>query len=242
MTSPATGVMSPRREARIAGAWYAALAVLSAFGILFVDARLYVPGDAAATAGRILADEWVYRLGISSTLLSQVAQVLVGLSFYRLFKSVDKGLVRTMLALVIAMVPVAFLNMLNKFAPLMLLGDPAYLKAFTPGQLQALAVLFIELQRYGTLIVEVFWGLWLLPLGLLVYKSGLFPRVLGVLLIVNCAAYLVDFLLAVMWPGVRTAAAPVINALSAVGEIPFLLWLLIRGSRNTPRNAPVVSA
>jgi hypothetical protein len=226
-------VMSPRREARIAGMWYAVLAVLSMFGILFVDARLYVPGDAAATAARILADQWLYRLGIASTLVSQVAQVIVGLAFYRLFKSVDKGLARTMLALVIAMVPVAFLNMLNKFAPLILLGDPAYLKAFEPAQLQALGMIFIELERYGMLIVEVFWGLWLLPLGLLVYKSGLFPRVLGILLVVNCAAYLVDFLLAVIWPGARAGAAPVVNALSAVGEIPFLLWLLIRGSRNT---------
>jgi hypothetical protein len=77
--------MSPRRDARIAGMWYAILAALSVFGMLFVDARLYVPGDAAATASRILADQWVYRLGIASTLAGQVCQVFVGLAFYRLF-------------------------------------------------------------------------------------------------------------------------------------------------------------
>ena len=229
--------MSGARDARIAGMWYAVVAVFSMFGILFVGAKLYVPGDAAATASRILADQWLYRVGIASTLAGQVAQVLVGLAFYRLFESVDKSLARTMLALVVAMVPVAFLNMLNKFAPLILLGDPAYLKAFQPGQLQALAMLFIELERYGTLIVEVFWGLWLLPLGLLVYKSGLFPRILGVLLVINCAAYVVDFLLAVVWPDLRAEAAGVLNALCAVGEIPFLLWLLVVGSRNAPRHS-----
>jgi hypothetical protein len=233
--------LSPRREARIAGAWYAVMAVLTAFGILFVDARLYVPGDAAATAARIMADQWTYRLGIASALAGQVIQVIVGLAFYRLFKSVDKRQARTMIALVIAMVPVAFFNMLAKFAPLILLGDPGYLKAFQPDQLRALAMLFIDLQRYGTLIVEVFWGLWLLPLGLLVYKSGLFPRVLGILLVVNCAAYLVDFLLAVLWPGVRVSAAPILNPLCAVGEIPFLLWLLIRGSRSSRRDARAAS-
>jgi hypothetical protein len=234
--------ISARREARIAGAWYAVLAVLSMFGILFVDARMYVPGDAAATAARILADPWIYRVGIASTLLGQVAQVMVGLAFYRLFRLVDKGLARTMLALVVAMVPVAFLNMLNKFAPLILLGEPTYLKAFEPGQLQALSMLFIELERYGTLIVEVFWGLWLLPLGLLVYRSRVFPRALGILLVVNCAAYLVDFLLAVVWPETRTEVAPVLNALCAVGEIPFLLWLLIRGSAATSRKAAAAAA
>jgi hypothetical protein len=234
--------MSPRRQARIAGMWYAILTVLTVFSMLYVDARLYVPGDAAATAARIMADQWVYRLGIASSLVGQVCQIFVGLAFYRLFKSADKGLARALLALVVAMVPVAFLNMLNEFAPLVLLGDSAYLKAFEPGQLQALSMLFVELQRYGVLIISVFWGLWLLPLGLLVYKSGLFPRVLGILLIVNCSAYLLDFLLAVIWPGVRASAAPVLNALCAVGEIPLLFWLLIRGSRNAPRVAATAPA
>jgi len=234
--------MSPRREARIAGMWYAVLTVFTVFGMLYVDARLYVPGDAAATASRIMADQWVYRLGIASSLAGQVCQVFVGLAFYRLFKSVDKGQARALLALVVAMVPVAFLNMLSKFAPLILLGDSAYMKAFEPGQLQALSMLFIELQRYGVLITGVFWGLWLLPLGLLVYKSGLFPRVLGILLIVNCSAYLLDFLLAIIWPGVRASVAPVLNALCAVGEVPLLFWLLIRGARNTPRNAAAIRA
>ena len=234
--------ISPRRDARIAGIWYAVVAVLSALGMLYADARLYVPGDAAATASRILAEQWLYRLGIASTLAGQVCQVFVGLAFYRLFKRVDRALARTLLALVVAMVPVAFLNMLNKFAPLILLGDSAYMKAFEPGQLNALAMLFIELQRYGTFITEVFWGLWLLPLGLLVYKSGFLPRVFGVLLFINCAAYVADFLLAIIWPGVRASVAPIVNALSAVGEIPLLLWLLIRGARNTPRNAAAIRA
>jgi hypothetical protein len=234
--------ISPRREARIAGLWYAALTVLTVFSMLYVDSRLYIPGDAAATAARIMANQWVYRLGIAASLVGQVCQIFVGLAFYRLFKSVDKGLARALIALVVAMVPVAFLNMLNEFAPLVLLGDPAYLKAFEPGQLQALSMLFIELQRYGVLIIGVFWGLWLLPLGLLVYKSGLFPRVLGILLIVNCSAYLVDFLLAIVWPGVRASVAPVLNALCTVGEIPLLLWLLIRGARNAPRSAAVAAS
>jgi hypothetical protein len=226
---------SPRRSARVAGIWYAILTVLTIFGIVFADSRFYVPGDAAATAGRILADDLLFRLGIASNLAGQACQIFVGLAFYRLFKAVDKGQARTMLALVVAMVPIAFLNMLNKFAPLILLGNSAFLKAFEPAQLQALAMLFIELQKYGTVIVGVFWGLWLLPLGLLVFKSGYFPKILGVLLVINFAGYLLDCFMALLFPGVRAIVSPILITLQAIGEVPFLLWLLIRGARNPAR-------
>ena len=231
---------SLRKSARVAGIWYALLTVLSVFGILFVDSRFYVSGDAAATAGRILAGQWLFRLGIASNLAGQTCFIFVGLAFYRLFESVDKEQARSMLALVVASVPIAFLNMLNKFAPVILLGDSGFLKAFQPAQLQALAMLFIELQKYGTLIVEVFWGLWLLPLGLLVFKSGFFPKVLGVLLVINCGSYVLDCLMAILFPGVRAVLSPITNALSAIGEIPFLLWLIIRGARDPTRKDGVL--
>jgi hypothetical protein len=219
------------KDSRVAGIWYAVLTVLSVFGVLYADSTFSVSGDAAATASRILANEWMYRLGIASNLAGQACFVFVGLAFYKLFQSVDKNQARSLLALVVASVPVAFLNMLNKFAPIILLGDSSFLKAFAPAQLQALAMMFIELQKYGTLIVGVFWGLWLLPLGLLVYKSRFFPRILGVLLLVNGASYILDSFMGLLFPGVRAAIAPAISALLAIGEIPFLLWLLARGAR-----------
>lgn len=233
---------SPRRDARVAGAWYAVLTVLTVFGILYADSRFYVAGDAAATAGRILADPWMFRLGIASNLAGQACQLFVGLAFYRLFERVDEEQARTLLALVVAMVPIAFLNMLNKFAPLILLGDSPFTKAFEPTQLQALAMLFIELQKYGTLIVGVFWGLWLLPLGLLVFKSGYFPKVLGVLLVINFASYMVDCLLVLLFPSVRVLVLPILMMLMAVGEVPFLLWLLIRGARAPARSEVIPQA
>jgi hypothetical protein len=222
---------SPLKVSRIAGIWYALLTVCSVFGILYVDARFYVLGDAAATAGSILANPWLFRLGIVSNLAGQACFLFAGLAFYRLFKSVDKDQARSLLMLVVASVPIAFLNMLNKFAPIILLGDSGFLKAFEPAQLRALAMLFIELQKYGTLIVSVFWGLWLLPLGILVFKSGFFPKVLGILLVINFAAYILDCLLAFLFPDVRAAVSPIMTVLLAIGEIPFLLWLLIRGAR-----------
>lgn len=227
---------APRKAANAARIWYVLLSVFSIFGILYADARFYVPGDAAATAGRILADEWLFRLGIVSNLAGQVCQIFVGLALYKLFKSVDKDQARTLLAFVVAMVPIAFLNMLNKFAPLILLGDSTLAKTFEPAQLQALALLFIELQKYGTLIFGVFCGLWLLPLGLLVFKSGYFPKFLGVLLLIGCAGYIVESFTAFILPNARAVVSPVANTAATIGELPFVLWIVIRGARNPARN------
>jgi Domain of unknown function (DUF4386) len=228
---------SPRKIARVAGLWYALLTAFGVFGIVYADSQFYVPGDTAATAGKILASEWIFRLGIASNLASQICFIFLGLAFFKLFESVDANQARTLLALVVASVPIAFLNMLNKFAPLILLGDSAFSRTFEPAQLQALAMLFIELQKYGTLIVGVFWGLWLLPLGLLVFKSGYFPKIFGILLLIGFGCYLLDSLMAVLFPEARESISPIMSALLAIGEIPFLVWLLIWGARNPVRNA-----
>ena len=232
--------LSPRYLARIAGLWYLILTACSIFGVMYVNTQIYVPGDAAATAARIMDNESLYRMGIVSGLAGQASFVFVGLAFYRLFKSVDLGQARALLALVIAAVPVAFLDMLNKFAPLILLGDPAFQTAFDPSQLQALAMLFILLEKYGILIVGLFWGLWLMPLGILTYKSGFLPRLLGILLMINCVAYLADTVLAILAPDLRTMITPVMIVFQIIGEIPFLLWLLIRGAKN-PRPTELAS-
>ena len=220
----------PNKTARIAGMWYLLLTVFSIVGIVFADSRFYVSGDAAATMARISADEGLFRLTIACNLAGQVCQIFVGLTLYRLFKPVDQNQARTLLALVVAMVPIAFLNMLAKFAPL-ILGDSSFAKAFDSVQLHSLAMLFLELQQTGIILASVFWGLWLFPLGILVLKSGYFPKVLGVLLFVGGASYLVDSGLAIVFPKVRTLLAPFTSTLSGVGELPFVLWIVIVGVR-----------
>ena len=136
-----------------------------------------------------------------------------------------------LLALVVAAVPVAFLGLLTKFVPLLLWANPVFAQVFEPAQLQALSLLSIQLAQHSILMVGIFWGLWLLPLGILVWKSGFLPRVLGILLVINCAAYVVDSLLAVILPETRTALGPVMTMLQIIGEVPLLLWLLIRGAK-----------
>jgi hypothetical protein len=173
----------------------------------------------------------LFRLGIVSNLVGQVCFVFLGLAFYDLFKSTDKSRARTLLALVTASVPIAFLSMLNKLAPLVLLKDPGFLKAFEPAQLQALAMLFLELHKYGSLLAGIFWGLWLFPLGLLVFESGYFPRFLGVLLFAGFAGYLGESLAAFLFPSAGKVVSPIFNMLMIIGEVPFMLWLIIFGAR-----------
>jgi len=222
--------LSPNHTSRIAGFWYLGLAVFASVGMLLADARFVVPGDAAATAAAIRGDGLLYRLGIASALVGQGCFVFVGLAFGRLFRPVDESLARALVTLVVVAVPIAFLNEVFRFAPVVLLGEPS-LPGFEPAQLQALALFFLKLHEEGILIVSVFWGLWLLPLGILTWKSGFFPRVFGALLLVNGVSYVVDSFVGLVVPDVHRAIAPVMGVLLAIGEIPFLLWLLVRGAR-----------
>lgn len=238
--------MNPSKAtARTAGLLYLLLAVTGGFSMLYVPS-LIVPGDAAATAANIAANESLFRLGIVSGLISQVVFVLLVLALYALFRGVSRGYSSAMVALVIAAAPVAFLNMLNQVAALHMLGGAAYLTAFAPGQVHALMMLFLDLHGDGLLIVELFWGLWLLPLGLLVIRSGFIPRVIGVLLLIGFAGYLLDFATRLLFPDYTAIVSP-IAGVSKFGELAIIIWLLIKGVKEqraplAEQHAPLSSA
>jgi len=220
--------MNPtKKTARTAGLLYLVLAVTGGFSMLYVPS-LIVPGDAAATAKNIVAHESLFRIGIVSGLVCQVVFVFLVLALYKLFKGVNNTHASVMVALVVAAVPVAFLNMLNQLAALHVLSGAGYLRVFAPDQLNALLMLFLDLHSQGLLIVEIFWGLWLLPLGLLVIKSRFIPGFLGVLLIIGCFGYLIDFLTRLLFPGYTAIVSPIAGA-SKFGELAMILWLLIKG-------------
>ena len=163
---------SLKKTARGAGILYVILDVLLIFSGMYVDPKLYVPGDAAATVSSILEFEWLFRLGFVSNLAGQIVSLFLVHTLYKLFRSVDKGQARLMVMLLALSVPVTFLNMLNQYAAVLLISGAGHLSAFNPAQLQTLAMIFLNLYDRGTIIAEIFWGLWLVPLGLLAYKSG----------------------------------------------------------------------
>jgi hypothetical protein len=214
---------SINRTARLAGALYLALMPFGFFGIIYVPSVLVVSGDAATTSRNIMASEWLLRSGIVSHLISQIILIFLVLALYRLLKPVNKDHAVLMVVLALLAVPIASLNEINHLAALRLLTN-ANEGAFTTSQLQAQAMLFLDMRQNGILVTLIFWGLWLLPLGVLVFKSGFMPKVLGVLLVIAAAGYVVDVATQLLSPGL-----PTIGQFTFVGEILFTLWLLIRG-------------
>jgi hypothetical protein len=225
------------RNARVAGLLYLSL-LTSPLRLIYIPSKLFVPGNAAATAANIAAHETLFRLGIVSDLFSATMLIFLMLALYRLFKGVDQDLARLVVILGALMVtPIYFVNTLNDMAALMLVRGPDFLAAFDKPQRDALAMLFLRLHHGGEVANEVFWGLWLFPFGLLVYRSRFLPRILGLWLMVNCFAYLALSLTGVMWPqyegAVFRSAQP-----AMLGELAIMLWLLIMGAKE-PSTAPV---
>jgi hypothetical protein len=216
---------SIKKTARIAGLLYLALAVLSAFGLVYVPSMLIVPGDAAATANNIVTSESLFRLGFMSNLIAFTVNVFVALFLYKLLKPVNKNMASLMVILILIGLAIGMLNELNQFAALLLLGGADHLTAFTADQLQALASLFLDIYKHGFSIAHIFWGLWLFPLGYLVFKSGFLPKVIGVLLIIAGLGYLVDFTLFFLFPDITVT----VSEFTFVGEVLLILWLLIKG-------------
>ncbi len=223
---------SNKRAARIAGLWYVLMAVTGAFSLLYVPSRIIVAGDAAQTADHIAASGSLLRLGAVSSLISNVFFIFLVLTLYQLFKEVSKAQARLMVIFVLASIPIAFVNVLIQMAPLALLSGSGFLKVFEPAQLNALVMVFLQLHEYGTMILEVFWGLWLFPFGYLVYKSGIIPKVLGVLLMINCLAYIIDSFVYILTPGIHGLVSKFTMAPMAAGEILVILWLLIMGAKD----------
>jgi hypothetical protein len=185
-----------------------------------VGSKLVVPGNAAATAAKIVASESLFRLGMVSSLVMMIAFLFYALLLYMLLRPVGRNHAMIMLGLVLASVPIYMLNQVNQFAALLSASDGLY------GQVK----LFLDLHRFGNLIAGLFFGLWLLPLGLLVFRSGFFPRILGIFLMFGSPGYLVLFVQAFLFPGAeRTLWSNPLLILTHASELALMLWLLIRG-------------
>ena len=228
-----TTLNSRRHTARLAGALYAAMGVFSALALTSFPAKFVVPGDAAATAARIGSAPLVYRLWMVSDLATAVCYIYLAMTLYQLFKDVDRNQARVLVAMILVQVPMWFVLTLIKLAPRVLLNGSTYWSVFDKPQLDALALGSLGLLDRGASAMSAYWGLWLLPFGLLVYRSGFIPRLFGVFLLIASGAYLVSaatyFVFPTYYGTVFWAAAP----LYGLGEVGIIGWLLIKGVRET---------
>ncbi len=227
---------STKQAARIAGVLYLANAVTGFFSIVYVPSRLIVAGNAAATANNILASERLFRLGIVSELICAVEFIFLVWVLYRLFGGVNKTHAALMVILGLTFIPIMCVNALNEIAALTLLRGADFLSAFDERQRQAMAMLFLDLHRYGFVIGWIF-GVWLFPVGLLVYRSGFLPRALGVLLIAAGFGYLADSLTPLLLPTYPHVVDRIASVALTLGEPAMILWLLIVGAKDQPLEA-----
>ena len=218
------------KAARIAGAVYLSMVVTAPFSLIYIPSTLIVRGNATATANNILAHETLFRLGIVADLITSVIFICLVLALYRLFSGVNKTYALLMVALVLVSAAVGFINVLNNIAALTLFRGGDFLAVLDKPQRDALAMLFIRLHGQGNVINEIFWGLWLLPFGVLVMRSRFLPRILGIWLIINGFAYVVLSIIGLLLPQYYDVAFR--DAFPALlGELAIMLWLVIKGAK-----------
>ena len=224
-------VYTLKKTARFAGLLYLIWVIIGVYGLIFVPLQTIVSGNAAATAKKILSNEFIFRTGIIVDIVTNTIWVFLVLILYRLFKDVNKRQAKLMVALVIVQIPaVFFVESLNITSLMLFKGE--ILQTFQLSQRQDLAMLFLKMNDYGTLILEMFWGLWLLPFGYLVYKSGFIPRLFGILLLLNGIAYIIASFVSILFPDYQTIITQIAMPFWGFGEISITLWLLIKGIKN----------
>jgi hypothetical protein len=222
---------STRNPGRVAGVWYLLLVVSGPLRLMYIPSKLFVHGNATATVNNIAAHQWLFRFGIVGDLVCAVILIFLVLAFYRLFKGVDQNL--AVLVVIFGGVMPALINfvgVVSDAGALMVVRGADFLSAFDKPQRDALAMLFLHLRDHQNTAAEILWGLWLLPLAVLVYRSRFLPRFLGVWLVINGFAYVILSLTGVLLPQyqgeVFTYSQPAL-----FGEVALMLWLVIKGAK-----------
>lgn len=220
---------SIKKTARIAGFLYLLITVAAIVAHFYVPSNIIVPGDAAATASNIVASEPLFRVGaIGGELVILLSEIVLSVLLYVLFKPVSRVLSLVAAVSRLAMTAIHGINLLNYFFVLLLVSGAGYLAAFETAQLNAFAMLFLDAHSFGFTIGIAFLTIHVFLLGYLIFKSGYFPKILGVLLLVAGAGYLIDSFALLLSTGYETTPVYISLAI-AVAEIAFPLWLLIKG-------------
>jgi hypothetical protein len=198
---------------------------------MYIPGKLFVHGNAAATASNIAAHEWLFRLGIVADLCCAAILIFLTLALYNLFKGVDQNLA-VLVVILGGVMPalIDFVGVVHDAAALTLVRGADFLSAFDKPQRDALAMLFLRMRDHQNTAAEILWGLWLLPLAILTYRSRFLPRFLGVWLIINGFAYVLLSLSGELLPQYQNTVF-LLSQPALFAEIAFMLWLVIKGAR-----------
>jgi hypothetical protein len=220
-----------RNPGRVAGLWYLLLILVGPLRLLYIPSKLFVAGDATATIGNIVANEWLFRLGMVSNLVCAVLLIMLVLAFYRLFKDVDQRLAILVVILGGVMpATITFMNVGTDGTALSVAHGSAFLAVFDKAQRDALAMVFLHMGDRENTAAELLWGLWLLPLALLVWRSRFLPRFIAIWLAVNALAYVAVSLTGLLAPQDYDTVFK-LSAPARLGELAIMLWLVIMGAK-----------
>ena len=226
-----------KRLARVAGVLYLLVGITGGFSEGYLDPSLYAPGDAAATAGNLAANPGLVRVGVVSHLTDAVFFVLTAVTLYVLLKHVSKHAARLMVLPVLIAAAVISMSTVFTYVALQVATTDTYAAAFGPVGSDAIALLLLEIEHYGIRVAQVFFALWLTPLGYLAYKSRLFPKPLAIMLVVATVSYLADVVVAFVLPDLVDRVHVLLSIAPGIAEVWMVLYLLIIGVR-TPQAPP----
>src|SRR5215471_1287252 len=216
---------------RVAGLWYLLIVLLGPLRLIYIPSKLFVKGNATATVSNIAAHQWLFRAGIVSDLIGGVVLVLLVLAFYRLFRGVDQNLaVQVVIFGGIMPALLYFISVVGDIAALAITRGIDFLSVFSKPQLDALAMFLLDLRDHQYTAAEILWGVWLFPLGILIYKSRFMPRFLGVWVILGGVSYVALSLIGVTFPTYQDKVFKITQP-AMFGELALMLWLVIKGAR-----------
>lgn len=231
---PGVPPTNPKRLARVAGLLYLAVAITGGFSEGYLGPSLYVQGDAATTAGNLAANPSLVRLGVVAHLADAVFLVLTAVTLYVLLKHAGKHAARLLVLPVVIAAGIKAMSTVFMFVALQVATTDTYVVAFGDGETDALALLLLEIEHYGIRAAQVFFALWLTPLGYLAYRSRLFPKPLGIILITATISYLADVVVAFLFPVLAGQIHIFFTIIPAIAEIWMLVYLLTAGARTLP--------
>jgi len=219
--------MTNKKTARIAGMVFLLMVIFGLAAEIFFRQKIFSTSDMATTANNILSNTFLYRAGVLSDMLMSLSYMLTALILYKLLSSVNKNMAATMVVFATAGSVLLLFNILIEIAPLYILNGNEFMSTFNSSQRQSLAMLFYNLYQHGYMIGQIFFSLWVLPLGILIYKSGFIPKVLGILFIIETIFGLLAVTVHFLIPNATLESIMMIPMM--IAEFSFMFYLLIRG-------------
>ena len=222
-------VHTPQTSARLGGLLYLIIIVGGLFGEAFIRGRLIIPNDATATAENILAAEALWRIGIANEFLMLLCTTVLALILYRLLRPVNRDLALLAVFFNLISIAVEATNEIKLLETLSVLKNTSYLQAFSPEQLNVLAHLPARAYSHGFGGSLIFFGCECVILGYLIFRSGYFPKTIGILMQIAGLCYLINSFALIVSPAIANVLFPTILLPAFVGEASLCLWLLIKG-------------